>query len=384
MQDYIRSSYPREFVESLKVSPAWNLFIQVMVDKMSYVQDQIRFKMNGFEERQSIDPNWVISGSFEGPVLLKNQIIQLRIDTLPTEIYCNCAEISLDGTIYKKYQIVEGDFYLRFTRDVTPSEVLLMPRNFYPNHPIYRDVRDVMDVVGVFDSAVTDSDFFNKKSATSPYLINYFLQRSNVPYSIEYFYKENEDSVEAKGTKEMTVVNGVTLIPLEGSRYLYKTRLNLIAGSDYLKLETGVIQITSVDVDTLTLETPVSGGRYSVLRKNYLVGLSPKNQLVSAIEIEYDKEDYEFMQRFIPRVIPVRCLEGFKGFVSVRVRTEIKIIDQPYVNPVLATDLLSLAESISFDENRQLYAGDYMLFKGDTKVYDSYMSQDEYEEILLD
>ena len=68
MQDYVRSSYPREFLESLKVSPAWNLFIQVMVDKMSYVQDQIVFRMNGFEERQSIAKEWVISGDFESTI----------------------------------------------------------------------------------------------------------------------------------------------------------------------------------------------------------------------------------------------------------------------------------------------------------------------------
>lgn len=381
---YVRDSYSREMIESLRQSPAWTLFVKVLLKYMNFVQDDITFRMNAFTEQQVIVKEWAIDGYVEETdYFAVGQVIHLKVDTRPTEIWCNYGEISIDGVNYRKYQVVDGEFYVRVTTQVAKSQLYLIPRNFYPNRPVYKDIRDVMDIYGVYHEEDKDSDFFNYKTATSAYLIDYFLKRSNIEYSLDYFYLETDDSIESKGVKEMLVRSGISLVAVGNNRYVYKSTLTLRPGKDFIVSGSNNIEIISADTDTVILSSTVLDGVYSVFRSDYLVGLSPDRKLISAIEIEYDKKDIEFMKRFLPRVIPVRCQEGFKGFVSVRVKTTNKLIEQCYPNPVYHVDTTTVLDNISWFENQVLYADSTMLAESLNKIYDTVLSEAEFTEITL-
>ena len=73
----IRESYKREFLESLRESPAWDLFTTQMLRYMHFIQDDVKFMMNGVAYKTQLIKEYMDSYS---QLLKQGQAYLIRLD----------------------------------------------------------------------------------------------------------------------------------------------------------------------------------------------------------------------------------------------------------------------------------------------------------------
>lgn len=376
----VRESYKREFLQSLRESPAWDLFVTSMLSAMDFLQDHVKFKMNGLSEKNQFLPEYFPEGVPQ--VLEKGKIYRIVVDFKDLYIYSPNCLISADGINFKKFEKVSLQFYLKPQINLSLEESFFYVKYFHPNHVSGTDYRNYFDFYGLGKDEVKSSIFDVMNTGTSPYNLNKILKESNIPYNMEYFFSDGV-GVEIKGSKQETVREGIKLEKLSDNLFYYKSDLTLIAKNDFIQYNGNLYEIKSLSNDMLISDIPVDNGIFTIVRQNFLVPLSEGNVLKSTLEIEYNKDDQVKAQRVVDRVTPVRCSQGFKGFIDVRIVTNIEVHSESNIVNHTVYSLVELESQISWILNNLLYLGRDKVTEDGVQLCDIGTSDKTYDNIIL-
>lgn len=377
----IRESYKREFLESLRESPAWDLFTTQMLRYMHFIQDDVKFMMNGVAYKTQLIKEYMDSYS---QLLKQGQAYLIRLDCNGVKIKPTNCLISKDGITWKIEEEVEKEFYITPSNgDVNINDVVFIAQEFFPNHLSCNDMKQLLSVEGIFNENVTYSSFDTVFSATSPYLLDYVLKRAEVPYRMEYFFLD-EAEVETKGSRTEIVREGIYLKRAFLNQFYYKSDLILVPGKDYIIVNGVEYMIESVNNNTVVTSANVAEGWFTVKRTNYPVPLYDEAVLSSTLELEFSDIDLETARRVIKRVTPVRCLQGFKGKVDIRLYTTMTLLAKAVVPFAYKRTLVNLTDEISFMENQLLYNGPRPIVENGIRLIDVKVANTQYEQIILE
>lgn len=377
----IRESYKREFLESLRESPAWDLFTTQMLRYMNFIQDDVKFMMNGVAYKTQLIKEYMDSYS---QLLKQGQAYLIRLDCNGVKIKPTNCLISKDGITWKIEEEVEKEFYITPSNgDVNINDVVFIAQEFFPNHLSCNDMKQLLSVEGIFNENVTYSSFDTVFSATSPYLLDYVLKRAGVPYRMEYFFLD-EAEVETKGSRTEIVREGIYLKRAFLNQFYYKSDLILVPGKDYIIVNDVEYMIESVNNNTVVTSANVAEGWFTVKRTNYPVPLYDEAVLSSTLELEFSDIDLETARRVIKRVTPVRCLQGFKGKVDIRLYTTMTLLAKAVVPFAYKRTLVNLTDEISFMENQLLYNGPRPIVENGIRLIDVKVANTQYEQIILE
>lgn len=244
------------------------------------------------------------------------------------------------------------------------------------------DVKMLLNVFGLDRDDVEFSSFDVMLTATSPYLVNYILKRINIPYNMEYFF-DNGSEVEVTGSKLETVRDGITIQRVGGDMFYYDSYMTLVQNKDYIKTDSGTYKIKSVNRNTLTCDAPEASGTFSVIRREFITPIDNNNKLLSILEFDFNREDADLAERFIRRVTPVRCDQGFKGKVDLRITTNLRVQATCAIPKVNIFSIMKLKEEISLIDNRELRVYLNGLFEDDLRLIDLEYNDYQTDEIVL-
>lgn len=375
----IREAYKREFLITLQESPAWDLFVSSLLKGMHFIQDDVKFTMGNIPRVLTLVPQYLEEYK---NVLQQDEIVKVTLDVVNVKIKVTNCKISNDGVKWSDYETVNGQFYIKSLQYQELRKINIICIDFYPDMVSCNDVKMLLNVFGLDRDDVQFSSFDVMLTATSPYLINYILKRIEVPYNMEYFF-DNGSEVEVTGSKLETVRNGITIQRVGGDMFYYDSYMTLVQNKDYIKTESGTYQIKSVNRNTLTCDVPEASGTFSVIRREFIIPIDDNNKLLSILEFDFNREDSDLAERFIKRVTPVRCDQGFKGKVDLRITTNLKVQADCAIPKINIITLLKLKEEISLIDNRELRVYLNGLFEDDLRLIDLEYNDYQTDEIVL-
>lgn len=194
----------------------------------------------------------------------------------------------------------------------------------------------------------------------------------------------DEAEVETKGSRTEIVREGIYLKRAFLNQFYYKSDLILVPGKDYIIVNDVEYMIESVNNNTVVTSANVSEGWFTVKRTNYPVPLYDEAVLSSTLELEFSDIDLETARRVIKRVTPVRCLQGFKGKVDIRLYTTMTLLAKAVVPFAYKRTLVNLTDEISFMENQLLYNGPRPIVENGIRLIDVKVANTQYEQIILE
>lgn len=375
----IRQAYKREFLVTLQESPAWDLFVSSILKGMHFIQDDVKFTMGNVP--RSVNLVYQYLDEYK-EVLQQDEVVKVTLDIQSVKIKVTNCQVSNDGISWSDYETVTDVFYIKSLQYQELKNVYITCLDFYPDMVSCNDVKMLLNVYGLDRDDVTFSAFDVMLTVTSPYLVDYILKRMNVPYNMEYFF-DNGSEVEVTGSKLETVREGITIQRVGGDMFYYDSYMTLVQGKDYIKTDSGEYPIKSVNRNTLTCDVPEPSGTFTVIRREFITPLDANNKLLSILELDFNREDADIAERFIKRVTPVRCDQGFKGKVDLRITSTLKVTATCAIPTINTVTLMKLKEEISLLDNRELRVYLNGLFEDDLRLIDLEYNDYQTEEIVL-
>lgn len=355
----LRSNIQKEFLHTLQESPAWKEFVEALLSVMEFIPDKVEMYSDNLPQVIQILDEYVESA--------ENNIYKLRIDG--KGYVKSDTLISSDGLSWSNYIYFEDVIYMQ-----TPLSPLIKV-DFYPNRISTKDANILCDLYGV-NSDLSQSDFVYFNSATTPYLFQTIIKELGYDVTINYVFQDSEGS-QISGSRSFTMRNAIKITNVGlNNLCVYETDALYLSTNDYIN----GARILSSDKNFLTLDSYVPDGTYDLSRTNYLIPLS-SSRLLSVLDMEFYAND-EQINNLIYRVTPVRCQEGFRGGVDLRVRINLglNIIRQHVTLERVPITLQALTSQI---ENLLIYYLNNAVVHDNKRVYDFYLSQDTFNEITL-
>lgn len=375
----IREAYKREFLITLQESPAWDLFVSSILKGMHFIQDDVKFTMGNVPRVVNLTPQYLDEYK---TFLQQDEIVKVTLDIVGVKIKVTNCKVSNDGIKWSDFDTVTGEFYIKSLQYQELKNINIICLDFYPDMVSCNDVKMLLNVFGLDRDDVEFSSFDVMLTATSPYLVNYILKRINIPYNMEYFF-DNGSEVEVTGSKLETVRDGITIQRVGGDMFYYDSYMTLIQNKDYIKTDSGTYKIKSVNRNTLTCDAPEASGTFSVIRREFITPIDNNNKLLSILEFDFNREDADLAERFIKRVTPVRCDQGFKGKVDLRITTNLRVQATCAIPKVNIFSIMKLKEEISLIDNRELRVYLNGLFEDDLRLIDLEYNDYQTDEIVL-
>lgn len=317
----IREAYRREFLVTLRESPAWEAFVTAMLKEMSFIQDDVKFTMGGVPSSFRLVPEFINGQLTE---IVEGSVLELTVDINDVLIKASNCQVSNDGKLWYDTLQVKEHFYLRSKISQSLENIVVSCLQFYPDMISCNDIKLMMAREGLEREEVIFSSFGDYMTATSPYLVHYVLQRLGESYNMEYLF-DNGSEVEVTGSRIEEVKEGIYIQRVNGNMFYYDSHLTLIAGKDYIRDTLRDYPILSVNSNTITCDIPSSAGSFTIIRTGFITPLNIQYKLLSALELDFDRTESDYPQRFIDRVTPVRCTSGFRGEVDVRITTLLSV-----------------------------------------------------------
>lgn len=308
--------------------------------------------------------------------------MKVTLDIVGVKIKVTNCKVSNDGIKWSDFDTVTGEFYIKSLQYQELKNINIICLDFYPDMVSCNDVKMLLNVFGLDRDDVEFSSFDVMLTATSPYLVNYILKRINIPYNMEYFF-DNGSEVEVTGSKLETVRDGITIQRVGGDMFYYDSYMTLVQNKDYIKTDSGTYKIKSVNRNTLTCDAPEASGTFSVIRREFITPIDNNNKLLSILEFDFNREDADLAERFIKRVTPVRCDQGFKGKVDLRITTTLRVQATCAIPKVNIFSIMKLKEEISLIDNRELRVYLNGLFEDDLRLIDLEYNDYQTDEIVL-
>jgi hypothetical protein len=373
----VRDEYKTLLLGGLRESPAWNLFVEVLLGQMSFIQDDLVFTMGNLPITSNLSSKLVEGNP---TTLTKDTIYRLLIDTTASVEVTNC-KVSEDKDLWTD-SIQSDVIYIKPKVTGLVESFTVSVVSFFPTEVRQKSWSDYMDLDGLLHSEVVDSSFDENLSATSPLLINNILKRNGYNCKIEYRFSDGDVDY-LIGAHQEKVIKGLFLEKVKESTYRYVTLMTLVPGEDQIYYSGELINIKSVNKNTVVLSKNIPSGRYSVLRNNYLVPLALNYRLLSALELDFTEVSDDFAKRFSKRVTPARCTSVSLGKVNIRITGYLTISDIVNKPRVVTTSHLSILDTLDVLENYMLRVLKTKVKEGDNDVYDSVVSNKEFETISL-
>lgn len=375
----IREAYKREFLITLQESPAWDLFVSSILKGMHFIQDDVKFTMGNVPRVVNLISQYLDEYK---TFLQQDEIVKVTLDIVGVKIKVTNCKVSNDGIKWSDFDTVTGEFYIKSLQYQELKNINIICLDFYPDMVSCNDVKMLLNVFGLDRDDVEFSSFDVMLTATSPYLVNYILKRINIPYNMEYFF-DNGSEVEVTGSKLETVRDGITIQRVGGDMFYYDSYMTLVQNKDYIKTDSGTYKIKSVNRNTLTCDAPEASGTFSVIRREFITPIDNNNKLLSILEFDFNREDADLAERFIKRVTPVRCDQGFKGKVDLRITTNLRVQATCAIPKVNIFSIMKLKEEISLIDNRELRVYLNGLFEDDLRLIDLEYNDYQTDEIVL-
>jgi hypothetical protein len=375
----IREAYRREFLITLRESPAWEAFITAMLKEMSFIQDDVKFTMGGVPSRFNIVPEFINGQVVD---IQEGTVLELTVDINDVVIKASNCQVSNDGNLWYETLSVKEHFYLKSKISQPLENIVITCQQFYPNMISCNDIKLLMARDGLEREDVVFSSFGDYMTATSPYLVHYILTRLGESYNMEYLF-DNGTEVEVTGSKSELVREGIYLQRVSGNVFYYESHLTLVAGKDYIRDSLRDYPILSVNKNTLTCDIPSSAGEFSVLRTEFITPLNIQYPLFSALELDFDRTESDYPQRFIDRVTPVRCASGFRGEVDVRITTTMNLTADFAVQNIGTRSEFKFEDEISWVLNQLLSLYLESITDEGLKVIDLSYNDYQTEQIVL-
>lgn len=375
----IREAYKREFLITLQESPAWDLFVSSILKGMHFIQDDVKFTMGNVPRVVNLIPQYLDEYK---TFLQQDEIVKVTLDIVGVKIKVTNCKVSNDGIKWSDFDTVTGEFYIKSLQYQELKNINIICLDFYPDMVSCNDVKMLLNVFGLDRDDVEFSSFDVMLTATSPYLVNYILKRINIPYNMEYFF-DNGSEVEVTGSKLENVRDGITIQRVGGDMFYYDSYMTLVQNKDYIKTDSGTYKIKSVNRNTLTCDAPEASGTFSVIRREFITPIDNNNKLLSILEFDFNREDADLAERFIKRVTPVRCDQGFKGKVDLRITTNLRVQATCAIPKVNIFSIMKLREEISLIDNRELRVYLNGLFEDDLRLIDLEYNDYQTDEIVL-
>lgn len=374
----VRDSYYREFLRSLRESPAWEALIKAMLKEMVFIQDEVSFVMGNYPESFPIHSK-MIEGN---PLILEGgTVYTVHMDgTYMIKVDGAAVCTTEDGLFLSSAEITDI-FYIKPLSTRGLQEFIVRLYEFYPNSLRGKGLKRYLQEEGFYQDYVTFSSFGDILSPTSPYHTRNLMDALEPGSTFNYNFSIG--GMETKGSRNMVVRKGAIIYKISELQYRYRATWELLPGKDILTDSKGkTAHILSANKDTLTVDSPLTQGVVTVKRTQYIVPLAKLGGLKSELEFEFTTLESDVLDRFTTRVTPFRCRQGFKGTID-KVNHSLMTLKDNASRAYPANDIVTFGSEASLDENLVIRVNTADVLEGDIRLLDTCLSKKEFSQLLL-
>ena len=376
-----------DFLETLKVSPAWTEFAEAVASLLPVFETKVGTTSNGAPRQFTIEPAKVIQGTIG-----VGNTIKYHVDYGAIKITGAGMTFSTDGTLFVNPCDVVGDFYIQFS---AVDNLTITVVDFHADDYDFDSVKTIVSDFGIHNK-VSDALFRLDKSISSPLLLQKYLRRAGILANIVYYYYTvvSGAKVETTGVNTKLVRAAVYIKPM-GNLLLYISKVPIRPLLDYIVVNGSNVQIMAADEQYLSLGAlDVTSRRFvSALTDRFLISAatakffrSPTGQsyvfaegtydlyrtetivpvsvdsistLDSMLSLDFKTTDNEAVaNEIVRRAVPLRCALGQLISSSLTQKDTFSLAEETAISNAIE-DLMNMTDDAAITSVHGDYGNDW-------------------------